>query len=81
MYLAPNYAFNDDPKESMGFLLAEPGVDEHSWISYYQVKGEMSSSDREVELRGLDRLPLGNPFPKGEFWMLDDSGNLTISTL
>ena len=37
MYLGPNYIFNDDPKEDIGFLLS--GVqDNPSYITGYEVK-------------------------------------------
>jgi len=80
MYLSPNFAFNKDPKESLGFLLSSEVARPVGIVDGYQVEGSLNSS-RDVSLGRQNRLPLGNPDSKGNFWILDDSGTLKKARL
>tara|TARA_R110002074_G_scaffold45138_4_gene117187 strand:+ start:1566 stop:1808 length:243 start_codon:yes stop_codon:yes gene_type:complete len=80
MYLSPNFAFNKDPKESLGFLLSSKEARAIDIVDGYQVRGSLNSS-RDVSLGMQKKLPLGNPDSKGNFWILDDEGTLTKTRL
>jgi len=80
MYLSPNFAFNKDPKESLGFLLSNETAKDLKSINGYQVRGSLNSS-RDVALGPQNKLPLGNPDSKGNFWILGEDGTLTKTRL
>tara|TARA_R110001599_G_scaffold305496_2_gene511804 strand:- start:1604 stop:1843 length:240 start_codon:yes stop_codon:yes gene_type:complete len=79
MYLGPNFAFNKDPKESLGFLISDSDNFEDE-IAGYIVKGSLGS-EREVRIPNMGKLPLGKPDNKGYFWVLSSSGKLKKSRL
>ena len=75
MYIGPNFAFNKDPKESLGFLIGSDNATNKDNLMGYIVKGSLGSQ-REVTITDMTQLPLGMPDNKNNWWILDSDGEL-----